>query len=66
LTDFTGGITEGYIIRGPNSDVPRNIVNVLFKALDRQSLIGCGINVGGFCFGILWSTLIVVPILKFA
>ena len=45
LTDFTGGITEGYILRGPNADVPRNIVNILFKALDRQSLIGCGINV---------------------
>ena len=45
LTDFTGGITEGYILRGPNTDVPRNIVNILFKALDRQSLIGCGINV---------------------
>ncbi|KAL4237592.1 hypothetical protein ACF0H5_002306 [Mactra antiquata] len=44
LTDFTGGITEGYILRGPNSDVPRNIVNILFKALDRQSLIGCCIN----------------------
>jgi hypothetical protein len=45
LTDFTGGITEGYILRGPNADVPRHIVNILFKALDRQSLIGCGINV---------------------
>lgn len=45
LTDFTGGITEGYILRGPNTDVPRNVVNILFKALDRQSLIGCGINV---------------------
>lgn len=52
LTDFTGGITEGYILRGPNADVPRNIVNILFKALDRQSLIGCGINVSvmiNFC-----------------
>ncbi|KAL3874801.1 hypothetical protein ACJMK2_037770 [Sinanodonta woodiana] len=44
LTDFTGGITEGYVLRGPNANVPRNIVNILFKALDRQSLIGCGIN----------------------
>ncbi|KAH3856513.1 calpain-9-like [Dreissena polymorpha] len=44
LTDFTGGITEGYILRGPNADVPRSIVNILFKSLDRQSLIGCGIN----------------------
>lgn len=45
LTDFTGGICEGYTLRGVNSNVPRNIVNILFKALDRQSLIGCGINV---------------------
>ncbi|XP_056022361.1 calpain-9-like isoform X1 [Ostrea edulis] len=44
LTDFTGGICEGYTLRGVNSNVPRNIVNILFKALDRQSLIGCGIN----------------------
>lgn len=45
LIDFTGGICEGYTLRGVNSNVPRNIVNILFKALDRQSLIGCGINV---------------------
>ncbi|XP_062585841.1 calpain-9-like [Saccostrea cucullata] len=44
LTDFTGGICEGYTLRGSNANVPRNIVNILFKALDRQSLIGCGIN----------------------
>lgn len=45
LTDFTGGICEGYTLRGVNSNVPRNIVNILFKALDRLSLIGCGISV---------------------
>ncbi|XP_078313681.1 calpain-9-like isoform X1 [Crassostrea virginica] len=44
LTDFTGGICEGYTLRGVNSNVPRNIVNILFKALDRLSLIGCGIS----------------------
>ncbi|OWF56833.1 calpain-A-like isoform X3 [Mizuhopecten yessoensis] len=44
LTDFTGGICESYILRGGKTNVPPNIVNILFKALDRQSLIGCGIN----------------------
>ncbi|XP_041352940.1 calpain-9-like [Gigantopelta aegis] len=44
LTDLTGGLTESYYLRGKNTNVPRNIVNILFKALDRQSLIGCAIN----------------------
>lgn len=50
LTDFTGGICESYILRGPKANVPPNIVNILFKALDRQSLIGCGINVRPLLF----------------
>ncbi|KAK3093798.1 hypothetical protein FSP39_020376 [Pinctada imbricata] len=44
LIDFTGGTCESYTLRGDYENVPRNIVNILFKALDRQSLIGCGIN----------------------
>lgn len=45
LTDFTGGLTESYVIRGKHANMPRNIVNILFKALDRNALIGCGIDV---------------------
>ena len=45
LTDFSGGVSEYYTIRGKNVNYPKNLVNILFKALDRQSLIGCGINV---------------------
>ncbi|CAL1537331.1 unnamed protein product [Lymnaea stagnalis] len=44
LTDLTGGVTEHYDIRGPLRDIPTNIVNILFKALDRMSLIGCSIE----------------------
>ena len=45
LTDLTGGLTETYTVRGNNADLPRNVVNIMFKSLERQSLIGCGINV---------------------
>lgn len=45
LTDLTGGITESYTLRGEKSNYPRNIVTILFKALERGALIGCGIDV---------------------
>ena len=45
LTDLTGGLTETYNFKGPQADLPENIVNILFKALERQSLIGCAIHV---------------------
>lgn len=44
LTDLTGGLTETYNFKGPQADLPENIVNILFKALERQSLIGCAIH----------------------
>lgn len=44
LTDFTGGVSEYYVLRGQKANYPKSLVNILFKALDRQSLIGCGIN----------------------
>ncbi|RUS84592.1 hypothetical protein EGW08_007619 [Elysia chlorotica] len=44
LTDLTGGVTEHYTLRGEHANVPENIVNILFKALERLSLIGAGIN----------------------
>ncbi|XP_064621710.1 calpain-9-like isoform X2 [Lineus longissimus] len=46
LTDFTGGLTESYLLTRPNT-IPRNIVNIMFKALERQSVIGAGINATG-------------------
>ena len=45
LTDLTGGVTEHYKLRGEHANVPHNIVNILFKALERLSLIGAGILV---------------------
>lgn len=44
LTDLTGGLTESYIIRGPDANTPAQIINILFKALDRYSIVACGIN----------------------
>lgn len=44
LTDLTGGVTEHYTLRGEHANVPHNIVNILFKALERLSLIGAGIK----------------------
>ncbi|XP_013405349.1 calpain-9 isoform X1 [Lingula anatina] len=44
LTDFTGGLTESYRVRGKTADLPRNAINILFKSLERQSLVGCGID----------------------
>ncbi|XP_063418654.1 calpain-9-like [Mytilus trossulus] len=44
LSDFTGGVSEYYTLRGQKANYPKALVNILFKALDRQSLIGCGIN----------------------
>ena len=43
LTDFTGGLTETYKLK--SGKVPRNIINIMFKALERQSVIGAGIQV---------------------
>ena len=45
LTDLTGGLTESYTFHGPQANLPEGIVNILFKALERLSLIGCNINV---------------------
>ncbi|XP_074662514.1 calpain-9-like isoform X2 [Tubulanus polymorphus] len=42
LTDFTGGLTESYPL-GKFHDVPNNIVNIMFKSLERQSVIGASI-----------------------
>lgn len=45
LADMTGGVAEHYDIKGALPTLPANIVNVLYKALDRMSLISCNIDV---------------------
>ncbi|XP_014666381.1 PREDICTED: calpain-B-like isoform X1 [Priapulus caudatus] len=40
LTDFTGGLVEEYDLM----QAPRHLVNLLFKAMDRSSLITCSIH----------------------
>ncbi|CAI9730197.1 calpain-9-like isoform X2 [Octopus vulgaris] len=44
LADLTGGLIESYKLHGANANVPENIINILFKALDRYSIVACGIN----------------------
>ncbi|XP_035827604.1 calpain-A [Aplysia californica] len=47
LTDLTGGLTESYMLHGPEADVPDDIVNLILKAIERQSIIGCNIMNSG-------------------
>ncbi|KAH9519565.1 Calpain-1 catalytic subunit [Bulinus truncatus] len=44
LTDLTGGLTEHYDIKGALPNLPSNIINILYKSLDRFSLIACSIE----------------------
>ncbi|KAL8604816.1 hypothetical protein ACOMHN_028444 [Nucella lapillus] len=46
LTDLTGGVSESFKLRGKDANYPPNLRAILFKALDRGALIGCGINGG--------------------
>lgn len=39
--DFTGGVTEWYDLRKP----PGDLYQIILKALDRGSLLGCSIDV---------------------
>lgn len=41
MEDFTGGVTEYYEI----TDAPKEIYNIMRKALERGSLMGCSIDV---------------------
>ncbi|KAK6998453.1 calpain-9 [Biomphalaria glabrata] len=44
LTDLTGGLTEHYDVKGALPNLPTNIVNILYKSLDRLSIIACSIE----------------------
>ena len=44
LTDFTGGVTECYSLDKPEV-LPDKIINIIFKAFERQSLVGAEIRV---------------------
>lgn len=42
LTDFTGGMAERYELK---SKAPRDLFQIMFKALRKGSLMGCSIDV---------------------
>lgn len=42
MEDFTGGMTESFDL---GSKAPQNLFNIMSKAIQRQSLMGCSINV---------------------
>ena len=39
ITDLSGGLTESYQLHGSAANLPKNIINVMFKALERESVI---------------------------
>jgi len=45
--DFTGGVTEWYDLRRP----PADLYQIILKALERGSLLGCSIDVRGIFLG---------------
>ena len=42
MTDFTGGTCESHDL---GSKAPKNLFQIMLKAVERQSLMGCSINV---------------------
>jgi hypothetical protein len=47
MEDFTGGMTESFDL---GSKTPKDLFKIMSKAMERQSLMGCSINVS-----ILWG-----------
>lgn len=43
MEDFTGGVTEFFEL----SEAPKELFNIMRKALERGSLMGCSIDVSG-------------------
>lgn len=43
MEDFTGGVTEFFEL----SEAPKDLYNIMRKALERGSLMGCSIDVSG-------------------
>lgn len=42
MTDFTGGVVERYTF---SEELPENLFQLMLKARDKQSLMGCSIDV---------------------
>ena len=42
MEDFTGGVTEMFDMK---QNVPANLFQIMMKAYDRHSLMGCSIDV---------------------
>ena len=48
MEDFTGGVTEVFDFR---QNVPKNLWQIMQRAFDRDSLMGCSIEVRGGGWG---------------
>jgi len=42
MVDFTGGVTEIFDLRG---NPPPNLFDIMLKAVERESMMGCSIDV---------------------
>ena len=46
MEDFTGGVTEEFDL---TKDLPPNLFRILTKALERESMMACSVNVSRTC-----------------